>query len=351
MTFGGGTWSGFVEGSLFATYATETGPAQPRDEAFSTNWVVAGAQRTMGSRGLLLVRARASAEPATVKESGYPQLLQVVSPEHGGPRLDAMRGQKLIGEAAVAAAIRMGQRAYVHLYAAPVGDPALGPLPHMVRASSAEFAEAPFAWDVQEAFHEATRVFTAGVSTQFVSVEGSVFHRGAGGSRTMVDDGPIDSWSARTTLSPTRNVSVQLSRGQLGDDGLEVTSGSLSAGSRSVAASVIYTTRDTSTAVTPAEPRGTSRALAVELTFRTARNTFMVRGESVENPAAPSAPLAAKREHVTVGWIFDVLVPQGWRLGAGVNADYHTKYRELETRYGHKPQTVYAFVRLRTDGR
>src|SRR4051812_3860977 len=57
-----GVWTTFVEGSAFATYVSETGPEKPASATFSTNWIAAGAQRPLGSRGLLLLRVRASAE-------------------------------------------------------------------------------------------------------------------------------------------------------------------------------------------------------------------------------------------------------------------------------------------------
>jgi len=38
-------------------------------------------------------------------------------------------------------------------------------------------------------------------------------------------------------------------------------------------------------------------------------------------------------------------------MGLGANVDYQTQYRDLPERYGHKPQTLYAFVRFRTESR
>jgi len=35
-------------------------------------------------------------------------------------------------------------------------------------------------------------------------------------------------------------------------------------------------------------------------------------------------------------------------VGVGVNIDYRTKTRELEDVYGHKPQGIYTFVRIRS---
>jgi hypothetical protein len=319
--FTSGDWTGLVEGSLFLTHVSEHGPAEPRNEVFSTNWFGAAAQRSLGSRGLVLFRVRGSLETVTVKEEGYPQLLQT-------PR-DRMRGQDLIGEAAAHFAYRFGTASFAHLYAGAVGDPAFGPLPYMVRASSEEFAEGPFAYDVQEAEHVATRVFTGGFATRTFGVEGGVFHYGlSGGIHDTIEDGNIDSWSARVTFNPTTNVSLQASRGSLGDANVDITSASVTYGTERIAASAIWTERVTS-------------SIALELLYRASRNSFMVRAESID---------AQDRVHVTLGYIFDFIRSAGYRAGAGVNIDYHTRTHDLsKTTYGHKPQSIYLFARLRTE--
>src|SRR5471032_1546025 len=60
-----GDWTTFWGGALFAEYSIETGPKVQRNELFSTNWIAGGAQHSLGSRGLVLFRGRASLEPLT----------------------------------------------------------------------------------------------------------------------------------------------------------------------------------------------------------------------------------------------------------------------------------------------
>src|SRR5712691_9236503 len=91
-----GAWTTFWGGAVFAAYTNESGPAVHRDEAFSANWIAGGAQRALGSRGLVMFRGRASLEPFTIKKRGYPQVLQWVSTESGGPLLDSMRAHDAI---------------------------------------------------------------------------------------------------------------------------------------------------------------------------------------------------------------------------------------------------------------
>lgn len=356
LLFTHGAWTAFVAGSAHVTYVSESGPEEQRNEVFSTNWVTAGAQRTLGSRATLLVRGRVSAEQATIGEdAGYPQILQWISRENGGPQIDRMRAHDFVNEAAVHLAVRTFGESYLHLYGAAIGDPALGPIPYAVRASSMEFAEAPFAYDVQETQSTATRVITAGWSSRWFNVEASAFHDSTG--LDSVDDGSIDSQSARLTIMPTPNVSLQVSRGELGDDDevpvicpactpadsqRTVTSASISYGTRAVAVSALYTRRESKfyEALTSG---------GLEVTFRARRNTFMGRVESVDRPTGFLGHTGVERTtHMAVGYIFDFLNRPSWRTGAGFNFDYHTQTRDLEEIYGHKPQAIYAFVRVRT---
>lgn len=325
--FTSGDWAWYLEGAAFLTSVSEKGPAVQRHDTFSTNWLAAAAQRSIGSRGLVLFRVRASAEPMTIKSDGYPQLFQRISVDAGGPLVDAMRAQNLIGEAAVQVAWRATASSYAHLYLAPVGDPAVGALPYAVRASSEEFAEGPFAYSVEEPVHSATRVITGGFTSSVIAIDGGVFHHSVTtGRHSSIDDGNIDSWGARVTLTPVRNVSLQASHGSLGDAKTRVNSASLSLGGESGALSAIWT------------ELGGSRSMSLEALGRVSRNTFMARAENNKQEA---------RTHVTVGYILDLADRGGYGAGVGVNIDYHTRTRPLTPVYGHKPQSIYLFARLR----
>ncbi|HXG58557.1 MAG TPA: hypothetical protein VNL91_06015 [Thermoanaerobaculia bacterium] len=339
-----GNWTLFHDGSLFLTHSGQSGPKEQRNEVFSTNWLAFGAHRTLGDRGELLFRVRGSLEPLTIPEDGYPQLLQEISAESGGPQIDTMRAHELIGEAAVHGALRIGTSSYLHLYAAGVGDPPLGPVPFAQRSSSREFAEAPLAYDVQEQFHLATRVVTGGFSTRFFSLEGGVFHHSVtGGRHTSIDDGTIDSRAARVTLTPHPNLSIQYSRGELTDADREVTSASASWSSERAAISVIRTQRE--------NPAGQALvSQGIELALRVAkRNTFLARVEAVDRLLHSLHPPDPDwTAHYSLGYIFD-FIARSHRAGFGVNIDYHTDTHAIEDVYGHKPQSIFLFLRARTD--
>jgi hypothetical protein len=341
----GGVWTSYVEGSVFVTHVTESGPAVKHTSTFSTNWIAAGAQRSIGSRGLLLLRARGSFEPVTIPNGGAPQLVQYISSDGGGPLLDAMRAHDAIGELAADLAVRMTTVSYVHLYAGAVGDPALGPVPYAQRASSEEFAEAPYSYDVAEMAHEATRVVTAGVGGTMAVLDGGVFHHSiTTGRHGGIEDGPIDSWSGRLTLTPTRNLAMQVSHGALGDTKRKMTSASISYATDRVASSAIWTRRESD--LTPLM----LSSFALELLLRASRTTFMARAERVDDPLSPNQQLFINpRTHLTFGVLYDILTQHGYRAGLGVNLDYHNAFNTLPAYYGHKPQSIFLFARMRTE--
>ena len=327
-------WRPFFEGALFATHASQAGPQNPESRTFSTNWLAAGAERTVG-RATFLAGARISLEPMTIPREGYPQLLQYVSAESGGPLVDRMRPQDLVQEIAFATEWRA-----LRLYLAPVGEPPLGAEPYAERSSSVDFAEAPFAYDVQESFHVATRVVSLGLASKAVAIEGGVFHDShSTGRHTTIDDGDIDSWSARVTIAPQSRFSAQISAGELGDDKREVNSASISYDGGAVAVTGLWTKRDT------------QHAYGIETALRPGRSTVLARAEWVDRPAGIFTATERKMAHVTLGYILDVVKNDRYRAGVGINVDYHSSTKTLVRNYGHKPQGIYAFVRVRTNRR
>lgn len=296
-------WRLFGRGAAFLTHVSETGPPDPQSAVFSTNWLIAGAERSFGS-GSILFRGRVTAESATIPDEGYPQLFQ-----RTGSFVDRMRPHDTVEELAVQAHWRV-----LRVYAAAKGEPPLGATPYRQRASSIDFAEAPFSYEVQESFHVAERVGVVALETSALTLEGGVFDLGG------------SSWSGRAVVRPVPHLALQASHGSIGDAKEKISSASLGYEGSVVAASAIWTKRDPET------------AYGVEVALRGARNIAMARAENVRD-----------RVHVTVGYIFEVWSRDKQRAGVGVNVDYHTKTHGLEAQYGHKPQSIYAFARFRTE--
>jgi hypothetical protein len=107
-------------------------------------------------------------------------------------------------------------RLALELYAAPSGEPALGPTAFMHRMSAMLNPYPPISHHWQDSTHISFPVLTGGIYNQWLKVEGSVFRgREPDENRWDFDIGALDSWSARISANPTRNVSAQVSYGYL----------------------------------------------------------------------------------------------------------------------------------------
>lgn len=333
------------------TYMSQTGPEEQENDIISTNWFAAGAQLNLSDRAFVLARGRVSLEPYTIDDS-YLQFFQYLSDQQGNPvSVDRMVPHDLFQEAGVQLGFRTSATTLLSIYGALVGQPALGAAPAHLRASGVDFAEAPFSYDIAETYADATSVVTAGFSTRTIALEVSAFHDAMTvGDHTELETGDIDSQSARLTIMPSENVSLQVSRGTLGEDLAErtVTSGSISYAAPLVAVTALWTRREYENGRVP------ETAYGFELALRGSRNTFMVRAEHVDRPAGfpfITTPLGVATEeatHFTGGYLYDFISGGRYRLGVGVNIDYRTQTRHLEEVYGHKPQGIFTFVRFRT---
>ncbi|MCU1348542.1 MAG: hypothetical protein JWO56_1572, partial [Acidobacteria bacterium] len=294
----------------------------------------------------MLVRGRVSLEPLTIPWEGYLQLLQYVP----GEAMDRMRAHDLVGEAAVALAFRTSQSSQLQLYLAPVGDPALGAVPFAQRMSSRDFAQAPFGYEVEESFLSATRVVTAGWTSNAVALEGSIFHLARStGRHTTIDDGKIDSRSARITFAPGAPLTAQLSYGELGEGhATKISSASISYGGPIATTTALWTRRKGVDLLTPTGTESFDAA-GIETAIRLGRSTLLGRLESVDRPRGfLGRPDKRRTAHFTVGYVYEFLARTSWRAGFGATVDYHTQTHELSATYGHKPQTVYTYFRIRT---
>jgi hypothetical protein len=106
--------------------------------------------------------------------------------------------------------------AALSFYAAPVGDPAMGPPAYPHRASAAEDPLAPLGHHLQDSTHIANDVVTVGLTYRDIRLEASGFYgREPDEYRWNIDSGKIDSWSTRFTINPFPNWSFQYSIGEL----------------------------------------------------------------------------------------------------------------------------------------
>src|SRR5437870_1605815 len=77
-------------------------------------------------------------QPATVTHRFYPELFQQGETAFGRPITDGQHPHDFFMELALLYDIKLGNNALLSFYAAPVGDPAIGPAAYAHRSSASE---------------------------------------------------------------------------------------------------------------------------------------------------------------------------------------------------------------------
>ena len=205
-----GKWMLMFHGEAFLNAIQQSGP-RGSDKVFSTNWFMPMAQRSLGP-GTFTARTMLSLEPATISQRFYPELFQQGETAFGRPIVDGQHPHDFIMELALLYDLRLSEHGLLSFYAAPVGDPAIGPTAYPHRASASEDPIATLGHHLQDSTHIADDVVTAGLTYKVARFEASGFHgREPGEFRWDIDSGKVNSWSVRATVNPAQNWSGQYS--------------------------------------------------------------------------------------------------------------------------------------------
>jgi hypothetical protein len=212
--FMAGSWMLMVHGDAFLQYDYQGGP-RGADQLGSINWGMLMAMRQVGG-GTLHLHGMASAEPLTIGAGGYPLLLQSGETYRGEPLHDRQHPHDLFMELSALYERRISRRVGLMLYAAPVGEPGIGPVAYMHRPSALNDPFAPLAHHWTDATHITYGVLTAGVFTRHVKLEGTLFNgREPDEDRYDFDFDALDSYGARLSVNPTPHWAVSASYGYL----------------------------------------------------------------------------------------------------------------------------------------
>jgi len=213
-------WRLMLHGNAFAADTQQQANSERgRDAFFSTNWIMPMAQRQLGNNGRggqLTLRAMFSLEPATVGSRNYPELFQQGETAYGAPIVDGQHPHDFLMELAALYDLRLSHNTLLSLYAAPVGDPAIGPTAYPHRQSASEDPIAALGHHQQDSTHIAFNVVTGGLTYRWARIELSGFHGGEPDEhRWAFQPSPnghaIDSVSTRLTISPTPDLTGQYS--------------------------------------------------------------------------------------------------------------------------------------------
>jgi hypothetical protein len=210
-----GNWNTMFMANAFLADIQQSGP-RGGDKLYSTNLFMASAEHSVGSNGAFEAVLMLSLEPATITDRRYPLLFQTGETAYGLPLADAQHPHNFVMALGFHYAYSLNEDTILDLYFAPVGDPAIGPVAYPHRASATELPEAPLSHHLQDSTHIAYDVATVGVSHGEFKLEASGFHGAEPGeNRWTIDQGAIDSWSARLWFFPSKRWAAQFSGGHL----------------------------------------------------------------------------------------------------------------------------------------
>ncbi len=339
-----------AHGVLFASF-THTGGPRGAGKAESMNWAMLMQQHSLG-RGNLLFREMLSAESLTSPHPGYPQLFQTGETYKGHPLLDHQHPHDVFGEIAALYTVPLSSRWEWSAYAALAGEPALGPVAFMHRASASELPAAPLGHHLQDSTHISFGVLTGGLRYDRVRLELSAFNgREPDEKRYNFDFAPLDSWSTRISLAPSKSWVAQYSYGKLiHPEALEV------GDEHRHSASLAYTRRwhDGYAAATAIWGRKhkdytatNSYLLEFTLNFR-ARNYAFTRIELVDKDELfPGLATNYRIAAFTFGGVRDLVHNRTGQVALGADLTFYKKPAALDATYGQNPVTVQLFLRFR----
>lgn len=343
-----------AHGVVFLTYNQQGGP-RGEGKAESVNYAMLMQQHQVGA-GTLLFREMFSAESLTSPHPGFPELFQTGETYHGQPLVDHQHPHNVFAELAVLYTRSVGEHLGWEFYGGPVGEPALGPVTYIHRASASENPAAPLGHHLQDSTHTSFGVITTGLTVARFRLEGSVFNaREPNEKRYTIQLAPLDSWSIRLSAAPTRNLTAQYSYGELTQPeaaenqseqrqtasleyNLPWTSGSW-------ASSVIWGRKY------KRESRTVQNSYLFESTANfLQRNYAYLRLELVdkdelfpENRLMPSYRIGA----FTFGGVRDLVQNRVGQIGIGSDVTFYAKPVALNPFYGNSPISFHIFLRFR----
>jgi hypothetical protein len=349
-------WMVMTDGALFAT-VNHQGGARGGDEFVATNWLMGMATRRAGP-GQLTLTGMLSLDPLTAGPAGYRELFQAGEIHDGRAIVDRQHPHDFLMQAAAIWMLPLANDVNLTLAGAPVGEPALGPVAFMHRASAADNPAAPLSHHTLDSTHIAMGVITAAVDRGPWVFETSLFHGAEPDDNRwdLMDPGALDSFSARAWFKPSRAWQFQVSHGFLKQPEAQEP-GDV----RRTTASASWLERrpDGFSAVTVAYGRnnkehGAFNAMLAEATHQQHNVAVYGRIETLqtetgllEHDVAGVDLSSSVVTAATVGAVRELPKWRGFELGAGADVTFYRVPDALTAFYGSHPVSFHLFVRMR----
>lgn len=207
-------WQLMQDGVVLGLFNHQGGP-RGGDEFVVPNWWMGMWMRQRGAHQFG-VNAMFSLDAGTVGKSGYREIFQVGEASDGQPLIDKQHPHDLFMQLAGSWRLALSDRTSLIIAGGPVGEPTLGPVAFMHRASAAGLVLAPLGHHTFDSTHISFGVVSAAVERGRWVVEGSVFNgREPDEDRWDFDFGRLDSAAGRVWFRPTDEWELQVSSGRL----------------------------------------------------------------------------------------------------------------------------------------
>ena len=371
-------WQFMQDGIAFGLFNHQGGP-RGGDEFKVPNWWMGMASRKAGTSQLTF-NTMLSLDAATVGKKGYREIFQSGEVVDGRPLIDRQHPHDLFMQIAGIWRVPIGASTGFTVAGGPVGEPAIGPVAFMHRASAADNPFAPLSHHVFDSTHIAFGVVTAAVDHGPWVLETSLFNgREPDENRWDFDFGKLDSVAGRIWYKPNDHWEFQLSSASLTEpEALE--HGDIT---RTTASAAWFKkTGDNFTAATAAygqnsKAHGTQHSFLAEGTRRVGMNSVFGRLEAHQletatlalgiNPDQLSASVAlppacpslvhcvggldsedlSRVFAFTLGGVRDVMRWRGVEGGIGAGVTFYGVPQSLKPTHGDHPVSLQVFFRLR----
>lgn len=338
-------------GSFSLNYTSTNGPRG--DHRFYSNSMPMLMARRETGGGSLGINLMMSLDPIFNGETGYPDLFQTGETAHGKELVDHQHPHDLVAELSTTYSHPIGGGANAFVYAAPIGEPALGGPMFMHRPSGADIPEAPITHHWFDSTHISFGVITAGLNNSQWQVEGSVFNgHEPNENRYLPDPLGLNSFSGRVTYNPSRDLSLSSSYGFLHSP--ESTTPGVD--QNRFTASAIYNkplAHGDNFALTGifgqlAQAGTKSQAYVLESSLSHGEMTYFVRWENVDKNELIGVPAGDYRVNkVLFGGVRNFAKTNGFDIGLGGYAGLYSYPSSLDPFYGKSPVTLGVFLRIR----
>jgi hypothetical protein len=349
----GDDWMLMLHGYAWGVYTDQSGP-RGDNKAYVQSMAMLSAEKDT-DWGRIQLKSMLSLEPL-MKNRGYSNLFATGETAGGEPLVDRQHPHDLFMELAARVDVNVADDTSLFLYGGPVGEPAIGPSAFMHRGSARYNPEAPITHHWFDSNHITYGVGTVGIANQHLQVEASLFTgREPDEARWNIEKPRFDSWSLRTTWSPSPRWTVQASTGRLkspeflihpDEDEQRSTASVHYANGKGLSAMLAFSAKDR-------RPGPTLTAWLAEANWDLdEHHTLFGRIENVKNDELfpeHTDPLHERPFRVSkfqAGYAYRLPLTDDLNLALGGTASTFAKPNALDAAYGKSPMGFTLFARL-----